>query len=262
MNKNITLRGALLFSALLAPIGLRATTATSLSSFGGIEEPQVIYHPATKKFTSDSYKNITDLGGGTFQVLLRYSTSQWDGDRTTSNTDRQRGEVKTLGAHQMKGDTFIYTTTWRTNSAFKGSGSFCHITQLKPVNGTEGSSGAPLITTSIFGGTSSAAVRYASASFSPANVFSPKVVRNIAWKPATWLAEQIKVKTTGDGQKTGLVQVSLNGDSFQGVTNVEVCRPKSTEYYPKWGLYRGVSTSSGFSANDYVQHSHVSATKQ
>src|SRR5581483_6774788 len=114
-----------------------------------------------------------------------------------------------------------------------------------------------LITTSIFSGTSSAAVRYASASFSPANVFSPKVVRNITWAPATWLAEKIRVTTTADGENTGEVLVSLNGDSFQGVTNVEVCRPSSTEYYPKWGLYRGVSTSSGFSPNDYVQHSNV-----
>ena len=257
MKKRPLLRQTLLFSALLAPLAVRATTATTLSDFGGIEEPEVIYHPGTGTFTNDSYQNITNPSPGVFQVLLRYSTSQWDGDRTTSNTDRQRGEVKTLGPDQMKGDTYLYTTTWRTNPEFTGSGAFCHITQLKPVDGVEGSSGAPLITTSIFAGTSSAAVRYASASFSPANVFSPQIVRNITWSPNTWLAEQIKVKTTGDGQTTGFVLVSLNGDSFQGVSNVEVCRPSSTEYYPKWGLYRGVSTTSGFFANDYVQHSNV-----
>jgi hypothetical protein len=260
-TKNIPIRGALLLSALLAPLAVHATTANTISDFGGIEEPAVIYHPSSNTFTNDSYQNITNPSSGVFQVLLRWSTSQWDGDRTTSNTDRQRGELKTLGANQLKGETYVYTTTWRTNSAFKGSGSFCHITQLKPVDGVEGSSGAPLITTSIFSGTNSAAVRYASASFSPANVFSPQVVRNISWAPNTWLAEQIKVTTTGDGQNTGQVVVSLNGDGFQGVTNVEVCRPSSTQYYPKWGLYRGASTSSGFSANDYVQHSNVTANK-
>ncbi|HTB80803.1 MAG TPA: HYR domain-containing protein [Opitutaceae bacterium] len=253
-------RRALLFSALFTSLILRATTATSLSSFGGEEEPAVIYFPDTHTFVSDSYVNITDLGGGVFQMLLRYSPTQWDGDRTTSNTDRGRAEIKTLGAHQFIHDTFEYATTWRTNPEFVGSGAFCHITQLKPVDGVEGSSGSPLITTSIFSGTSSAAVRYASSSFSPANVFSPIVVRNITWAPATWLAETIRVRTTADGENTGQVVVSLNGDSFQGVTNVEVCRPSSTEYYPKWGLYRGTSVTSGFSPNDYIQHSNVSAT--
>src|SRR5262249_39615431 len=150
--------------------------ATSLSDFGGIEEPQVIYHPGTGTFTTDSFVNITDLGGGTFQMLLRYSPTQWDGDRTTSNNDRQRAEIKTLGAHQLIHQTYDYSTTRRTNPELVGSGDFCHITQLKPVDGVEGSSGAPMITTSIFAGTSSAAIRYASASFSPANVFSPKIV--------------------------------------------------------------------------------------
>jgi hypothetical protein len=239
-----------------------ATTMTSLSSFGGIEEPAVIYHPSSNSFTSDSYKNITDVSSGEIQVLLRYSTSQWDGDRTTSNDDRQRGEVKTLGANQQKGETFIYTTTWKVNSGFKGSGSFNHITQLKPTDGVEGSSGSPLITTSIGSGSSSASVRYASASFSPANTFSPRTVRNITYTPNSWLTEAIKVKTSGDGQNTGLVQVSINGDSYSGVTNVEVCRPSSTNYYPKWGMYRGVSTSSGFGANDWIHHKAVSATKQ
>ncbi|HTB80353.1 MAG TPA: chitobiase/beta-hexosaminidase C-terminal domain-containing protein [Opitutaceae bacterium] len=260
-TKNISVLRALLFSALVAPLALHATTATSLSSFGGIEEPEVIYHPSTNTFTNDSYVNITDLGSGTFQVLLRYSTSQWDGDRTTTNDDRQRGEVKTLGANQLIHETYDYTTTWRTNSAFVGSGDFCHITQLKPVDGVEGSSGAPMITTSIFAGTNSAAIRYASASFSPANVFTPQIVRNITWAPNTWLAQKIRVTTTADGETTGQVLVSLNGDSLQGVTNVEVCRPSTTQYYPKWGLYRGASTTSGFSANDYVQHSNVTANK-
>src|SRR5581483_6847403 len=230
--------------------------------FGGIEEPQVIYYPGSNTFQSDSYTNITDLGGGTFQMLLRYNTSGtmwWDGDRTTSNTDRQRAEVKTLGPNQLIHQTFDYTTTWKMNTGFKGSGAFCHITQLKPVDGVEGSSGAPLITTSLFSGSSSAAVRYASASFSPANTFSPQTVRNITYSPGTLLAEKIRVTTTADGENTGEVLVSLNNDAFQGVTNVEVCRPSSTEYYPKWGFYRGVSTTSGFGSGDYVQHSNVTA---
>jgi hypothetical protein len=249
-------------AALFAPLALRATTATSLSSFGGIEEPTVIYHPSTNTFTTgDTYVNITNPSSGVFQMLLRYSTTAWDGDRDTTNTDRQRAEVKTLGPNQLKGQTFIYTTTWRTNPQYVGSGGFDHITQLKPVDGVEGSSGAPLVTTSIAAGTSSANVNYASTSFSPADVFSPRIVRSFTWAPNTWLAEAIKVTPSGDGQNTGEVEASINGDAYQGVTGTEVSRPSSTTYYPKWGLYRGVSTTSGFSPNDYVQHSNVTATQ-
>jgi hypothetical protein len=260
--KNMLRLCGMLVSSVFALPQLSATTATSLSSFGGLEESAQKYFPSSNTFQSDSFANATDLGGGTFQMLLRYNSSGtmwWDGDRTTGNTDRQREEVKTLGAHQLIHQTFDYTTTWRTSSGFKGSGSFCHITQLKPVDGVEGSSGAPMVVTSIGSGSSSANVRYASASFSPANVFTAHLVRNITYTPNVFLAEKIRVTTTADGENTGQVVVSLNGDAFQGVTNTEVCRPSSTEYYPKWGLYRGASTSSGFGPNDYIQHSNVTA---
>jgi hypothetical protein len=258
-----TIRGAAIFSALaLSP--LLATTATSLSSFGGIEEPAQTYFPGTNTFQSDSFVNITDLGGGVFQMKLRYNSSGtmwWDGDRTTGNTDRQRAEVKTLGANQLIHQTFDYTTNWKVSSGFVASGAFCHVTQLKPVDGVEGSSGAPMVVTSIESGSSAANVRYASASFSPANVFTAHLVRNITYTPGTSTVEKIRVRTTADGENTGQVLVSLNGDGFQGVDNVEVCRPSTTTYYPKWGFYRGVSTTSGFGAADYVQHSNVTANQ-
>src|SRR5206468_1254418 len=127
--------------------------------------------------------------------------------------------------HQLIHETYEYATTWRTNPEFRGSGAFCHITQLKSVDGLEGSSGAPLITTSIFSGTSSAAIRYASTSFSPLNVFSPKVVRNLTWAPGAWTSQVIRVRTTADNETNGFVLASISGDAFQGVTGVEVCRP-------------------------------------
>jgi hypothetical protein len=255
-----SLARALAVGALLVPT-LFATTMTNLSSFGGIEEPVRIYHPSSNSFTTDSFVNITDVTPGTIQTLLRYSTSAWDGDRSTGNTDRGRAEVKTLGANQKINETFDYTTTWRTNTGFKGSGGFCHITQLKGVDGTEATSGAPMVVTSINSGTSSAVVRYASTSFSPHNVFTTRVARNVTWAPNTWLALRIRVRATADGATGGQVTASINGDALQGVTNVEVSRPEAQTYYPKWGVYRKQETSSGFSANDFIQHSNVSATK-
>src|SRR4051812_17148397 len=198
-------RSAILLGALAASPVL-ATTATSLSTFGGIEEPAQTYFPASNTFQSDSFVNITDLGSGVFKMILRYNSSGtmwWDGDRTTGNTDRGREEVKTLGTHQLIHQTFDYTTTWRTSSGFTGSGSFCHITQLKPVDGVEGSSGAPMVVPSIGWGSSSANVLYAPASFSPANVFPAHPVRNITYSPGVFPAKKIRVTTTADGENTG-----------------------------------------------------------
>ena len=81
---------------------LWGATATTLGSFEGEEEPTVLYHPSSGTFTSDSFDNITDQGGGVFRYTLRYRPDQdwWDGDRATTNDDRQRAEVKGLGAHQ------------------------------------------------------------------------------------------------------------------------------------------------------------------
>lgn len=264
--------GALSFSASLFPTVSRATTAIHLSDFGGIEEPTVLVypkgdgvHPGPYFVPNDPFVNITDLGNGEFRFLLRFHPGVypwWDGDRATHEVDRQRAEVKTLGPNQKTGETYVYSSRWRSSSGFAGSGGFCHITQLKPVDGVEGSSGAPLVVTSIEAGSSSAVVDYASTSFSPANVFSPKIVRSFQWSPATFQTLAIKVKTSPDGQSTGLVQVSINGDTYKGVTQTEVSRPQTTTYYPKWGLYRAVNERYFFGASDYIDHKQVSATKQ
>src|SRR5262245_16337631 len=73
---------------------VRATpiTALNLATFEGKEEPTVLYHPSNASFTNDSYVNMTDQGGGVMRFTLRYHPDQdwWDGDRATTNTDRQR----------------------------------------------------------------------------------------------------------------------------------------------------------------------------
>src|SRR5690349_9405308 len=88
---------------------------TSISSFEGKEEPTVLYHPSTGSFTNDSYVNMTDQGGGIVRFTLRYHPDQdwWDGDRNTTNNDRQRAEVKGLGPHQSPGDVFEYAMDFR-----------------------------------------------------------------------------------------------------------------------------------------------------
>src|SRR5688572_18531696 len=131
-----------------AAMVLCASAAFALGPFEGEEEPTVIYD-VQSGFRSDSYDNMTSPTSGTYRFVLRYRRGDWwDGDRSTTNTDRQRAEVKGLGAHQKTNETFDYSSAWKSNRG--GSGSFWHVFQLKATNGD---SGAPLITNSIRSGT-------------------------------------------------------------------------------------------------------------
>lgn len=239
---------ALLCCALFSPLA-HATTATGLSSFDAIEEPLVKYFPATGKFVPDDLVNITDQGGGTFRIFERYNSEWWDGDRDTTNRDRQRAEVKGLGPHQHAGETFEYSTTWRTSPGYRGTDRFCHIFQLK---GLDGDNGAPLVTLSI-GTDNRVGVHYWSS-----DTRSSIVVREFTWKPATWQTVRIRIRPslTADGE----VSASVDGDAFQGKTGIKVFRADSTAYRPKWGLYRGARTGMAM-GDDYIEHRAVSAQK-
>jgi autotransporter-associated beta strand protein len=228
-----------------------AATATSLNSFEGREEPSVLYHPSSDSFTSDSYTNITDQGRGIIRYTLRYQPNQdwWDGDRSTTNDDRQRAEVKGLGAHQKTDQTFRYTFDWRTDPNFVGTGSFCHIFQLKS---TDGDSGAPLVTLSLnSGGNGSLRIWSGSAGNS-------STARSFQWTPDTWTHADIII-TTSQGN-TGSVIASINGDSYSGKTVLPVYRPDATDYRPKWGLYRGIN-SALYVGTNWVEDMGVTASR-
>jgi hypothetical protein len=131
------------------------------------------------------------------------------------------------------------------------AGKFCHLFQLKS---TDGDSGAPLVTLSLLEGDSRAAVQYW-----PAGAKSAITVREFAWAPARWQTVCLRV-TTSTGSD-GAVLASVDGDAFQGVQGVAVCRPEGTDYRPKWGLYRGVRPDLPI-ADAYVDHRDVTAAKK
>lgn len=225
-------------------------TATELGSFEGIEEPLVRYAPAIQMFVRDDFANITEVGDRTFRMRVRYTSQQWDADRDTQNKDRQRAEVKGLGPHQKLGDTFEYATTWRSNASFQGAGRFCHIFQLKSI---DGDSGSPLVTISIHDGSTRASVQYW---VGPAK--SSTTVREFAWTPGEWQTVRLRIKTSlaADGE----VLASINGDEFQGVRGVAVYRTDATEFRPKWGLYRNAAPGLPL-GDDYIEHRNISAGK-
>jgi Polysaccharide lyase len=224
-------------------------SATSLSSFEGIEEPTVIYHPSTATFTADSYANIVDEGAGMFRYTLRYQPNldYWDGDRATTNTDRQRAEVKGLGPHQETNQTFEYSFDWRTDSNFIGTTSFCHIFQLKATNGDDS---PPLVTLSL---STNNTGRLQLWSGTAAN---STVARTFSYADNVWEHADIIIHAATDN--TGFVEASLNGDPFKGLFNLPVYRPDATDYRPKWGFYRGIN-SNLFVGTNYVEDRNVTA---
>jgi hypothetical protein len=226
-----------------------ATIATSLSSFEGIEEPTVLYHLSNGSFTNDSFVNITDQGSGVFRYTLRYQPNMdwWDGDRATTNIDRQRAEVKGLGVHQKTDQTFRYSFDWQTDSNFIGTNTFCHIFQLKS---TDGDSDDPLVTLTLnkngVGG-----LRLWSGT---ASNFT--VVRNFTYATNTWNHADILI-TTSLGN-TGSVMASINGDAYSGLSNLPVFRPDATDYRPKWGFYRAINTGM-FVGTNWIEDRNVTA---
>jgi len=236
--------------ALLSASPLGATTATSLGSFEGIEEPLVRYVPAKGTFVPDDFVNITGIGDGAFRMTLRYRSDEWDGDRDTHNTDRQRAEVKGLGPHQKTGETFEYSTTWRSSPEFRGASRFCHIFQLKSTNGD---SGAPVVTLSIDQHKQTASVRYWSG-----HAKDSTIARDFPWTANTWQTVRIRVTTSRENAATGAVLASVNGDEFQGARNVPVFRTGASDYRPKWGLYRAAKPGLPM-GNDFIEHRAISA---
>jgi len=227
-----------------------ATSASSISSFEGEEEPTVIYHVSSNSFSSDSYDNMVSASGG-LKVTLRYRANNWwDGDRNTSNSDRQRAEVKGLGTHQANGQTFDYKSTWVTNSSFKQNGHFCHIFQLKAL---DGDNGAPLVTLSLDNGGNNGGMQYCSGT---ASGFT--VARGFSYTPGSSRTMTLRIKTSTSA--SGEARLSINGDSLSGRTGVTMYRPSATSYRPKWGMYRGVGSNDSI-GDDTLQHTSVSANR-
>jgi hypothetical protein len=238
-------------SAIARPARGAAITATSLSSFEGIEEPTVLYHPSTATFTNDSYVNIVDEGGGMFRYTLRYrpDLDYFDGDRATTNTDRQRAEIKGLGPHHKVGQTFEYTYDGRTDSNFVGTSTFCHIFQLKATNGDDA---PPLVTLSL--GTNNTG----KLELWSGTATGPSSARTFTYADNVWEHADIIIHTATDN--TGFVEASINGDAFKGLFNLPVYRPDATDYRPKWGFYRGINSNIFVGAN-YVEDRNVAAAQ-
>lgn len=241
---------------------------TALDSFEGIEEPHRKWNAVAGRAEPKEvdFHNLTDIAPGTVRMMVRYRGDWWDGDQSTDRPDRQRAEAKGLGPHQKDEESFEYASEWRTNADFtdpakltttvyddpiqKRRRHFCHVYQLKA---TDGSAGPPLITVSVEEGNATATIDYW-----PGPSEQPIVVRTFPWKPGEWMHVAMRIKVS---KTNGQVLGSVNGDAFGGVSGVPVFRTDSTDYRPKWGLYRAAGPGSG-AHDDWVEHRAVVVRKR
>lgn len=237
-----------------------ATVMKSKSSFKRIQEP-VVY----PKGAGSEIQNITDLGNGVVRFRLRVERSWWDGDGAAGAKgggkaqDRQRAECRLLGGdiYQKKGETWEYGTTFRTNPGFKVYGKgWNDVMQLKTYSGFGGSDmGMPLVKLTIDGSGSDLQLL----AYSPAEGGRGKVTaRSHSFKPGEWVTAKFRV-TTGSN---GMLQMSINGDAFQGKSGVAMNGPGgSSSYNMKCGLYRKLHLPQMAGADDYIDHKNTYIVK-
>ncbi len=237
------------------------------AGFEGLENPSVIYFPDTNTFGSDpGFQNHIDEGGGMFRDILRneYPTplapypagpGWWDGDAANSaNTDRQRVEAKGITGlgHQQVEQTFEYSFDFRTDPTFKATGNFCHIFQLKATNGD---TGPPLATISLYKSGSSIQGRVDCFTDGTTGNNTEIIPTTFSYTSGQWAHFVIRITPCAQGETTGQILLSVNGSPFAGITNAAIDLTGSTDFRPKFGLYRSISTSNGVPAGDsWVEH--------
>ncbi len=271
MRSRVPLLLSLAVAAALPPL-VRANTPVVVQNeagFEGLEEPTVLYFPATNTFTTgDTFQNHVDEGGGMFRDTLRneYPTplspyapgpGWWDGDGADpANTDRQRSEPKGIVGlgHQQVNQTFEYSFDFRTDPTFTATSDFCHIFQLKATNGDDS---PPLATISLYKNGSGIQGRVDS--FSDGASGTPQtetVPTTFNYTAGQWIHFVIRITPCAQGQSTGGIQLSVNGGPFAGITNAAIDLQGSTDFRPKFGFYREISISNGVT-NDPVGDSWV-----
>src|SRR3954454_21097810 len=265
MSGRSSVRRCATFIGCLAAVDVLARAAgaavpvlvNSESGFEGLEEATVLYYPGTNTFVPDpgSFPNHVDEGGGLFRDTLRnnYPTQGWwDGDRDTTNTDRQRTEAKGIVGlgHQGVDQTFEYSFDFRTNPGFSGTSHFCDFFQLKATNGNDAS---PLVAGALYKSGSTTYMRFDSDGDGRTGT-----VGTFSFAAGQWYHADIRITTCLSTESTGQVTASVDGSNFVGFTNSPIYLTDSTDYRPKFGFYRGIGTGYGVPAGDsWFEHRTV-----
>ena len=224
------------------------SVAMRLGDFGSIDDSLVF-----PKGKAEEIQNITDLGNGTFQFLLRHRGSWYDGDRDGRNNakglNKSRAEATGPGkSHQVANETWEYGTTFSAAKDFIPSSGFCNIFQLFPV--------AWLRITGLSGDTLSGALYHNTSD----NDFSQSPpVREFKVKRGEWISFVIRAKVHAS---SGELTMSVGGDAFKGKTGFRLFSNKRKDFGSKFGLYMSTTSATKQPLNDStVWHRNVWARK-
>ncbi len=239
------------------------------ADFEGLESPTVIYFPDTNTFETDptDFVHEIDEGDSMFRQVLRneYPTPQppyapgpgwWDGDGADpANTDRQRVEPKGIVGlgHQGVDQTFEYSFDFRTDPTFQATSDFCHIFQLKALDGDDS---PPLATISLYKNGSGIQGRVDCFTDGTSGTPQTEIIpTTFNYTAGQWIHFDIRITPCAQGESTGEILLSVNGGPFTGIANAAIDLADSTTYRPKFGFYRGMSTSNGVPVGDsWVEH--------
>lgn len=225
------------FSRLHAQATLTATASSgsaypviSAAGFGN-ENPDCIHTSfgphVTQAFDSQLGKN----------VFVFHSHIVDDNDRCI-NTDRVRMEIKGGGSseEQAQGQTAYFRWKFKLDANFIGSSSFCHIFQIKAVDGDDG---APLIT--ITPRASTLQVIHDGGDEAGSVDLGTLVTVDLAPFLGTWVEGYVKYTSSDNGSfEITLKRVSDGATllSYSKTSGIDLWRTGASRNHPKWGVYR------------------------
>lgn len=200
----------------------RASVGRSTADFKSVNDSLVF--PPNK---AEEIKNITDVGNGVMQFVLRHRGSWYDGDRDLQNNqkglDKSRAEVSGLSKeYQQVGETWEYGTSFKVASDFVPSMGYCNVMQQFPMSW--------VMLTRLKGDTITGGLYYTKGydSFSP-----HESVRDFTFRRGEWVSLVVRLKLhDSDGE----CQLSVNGDEFRGVRGVRMANYRRTTS-AHWGIY-------------------------
>jgi len=208
------------------------------------EEPS---EPATHVGCTD-----TDSVMGT---ALRFYIHINDDDTASTNTDRQRMEMKVFASSPTElkatsGQSFIYAWWFRLYSAVQVTNTFFHIFQLKAVGGNDGN---PLMTFTMTTG-DGFHIRLTGQDHSTTTKYPMLSMPDVLGK---WIQAFVEVKySSGSDGFVNVILKDTNGGTLYSKTIPAPMWWSDSDFVrPKWGLYR--AKSNVFNPTDWENFQNV-----
>lgn len=235
---SVAVLSSLLF---VSTVGQAATLVTINSDGAGGQDAYSIFksYLGSDPIDGPDTGHITEVTsapvGNAFEFIL-HNTGDLDG----SNTDRQRNEVKVYNGSPdnlkaKNGETFTYRWKFKLASNYPSHSRFCHIFQIKAVDGDDG---APLITFTTDGDSLDARHTPQGATMDNTTTICSTPLSAVK---GVWCEATVTAKMVDSGNVSVTVKRVDNGAIvMSGSATKDMWRTDASYNRPKWGIYRGI----------------------